>query len=67
MVWTNPGGQAMSRQAFEEWLKTQPPENWWEVSEAECEGHWIDFNGGGWTWAGMAGTPIGWRALKDEK
>jgi len=27
----------MSRQAFEEWLKTQPPENWWEVSEAERE------------------------------
>lgn len=37
------------------------------IWEAECEGHWIDFNGGGWTWAGMAGTPIGWRALKDEK
>lgn len=23
------------RKAFEEWLKTPPPENWWEVSEAE--------------------------------
>lgn len=31
------------------------------IWEAECEGHWIDHNGGGWTWAGMAGTPIGWR------
>ena len=37
------------------------------IWEAECEGHWIDFNGGGWTWAGMAGTPIGWRALKDAE
>jgi hypothetical protein len=22
---------------------------------------WIDFNGGGWTWSGMAGSPWGWR------
>lgn len=29
-----------------------------------CEGQWIDHNGGGWTWAGMSGTPIGWRPLK---
>lgn len=31
---------------------------------AICEGQWIDHNGGGWTWAGMSGTPIGWRTLK---
>lgn len=24
---------------------------------------WIDFNDGGWTWHGMAGMPVGWRAL----
>jgi hypothetical protein len=24
---------------------------------------WIDFNGGGWTWHGMSGTPMGWRPL----
>lgn len=22
---------------------------------------WIDFNGGGWTWSGMYGEPVGWR------
>ena len=27
-----------------------------------CRGKWIDFNGGGWTWSGTAGNPIGWRA-----
>ncbi len=31
---------------------------------SNCEGQWIDHNGGGWTWAGMSGTPIGWRPLK---
>ena len=24
---------------------------------------WIDFNGGGWTWHGMAGSIVGWRPL----
>jgi len=24
---------------------------------------WINFNGGGWTWSGMAGTPQAWRAM----
>lgn len=24
-----------TRQAFEEWARTPPPENWWSVSEAE--------------------------------
>jgi hypothetical protein len=26
---------------------------------------WIDFNGGGWTWHGMSGSPHGWREPKD--
>lgn len=34
--------------------------NW----QAVCEGHWIDHNGGGWTWSGLAGVPIGWRRLR---
>jgi len=34
-------------------------EDWQQV----VEGQWLDFNGGGWSWAGMAGTPIGWRPL----
>lgn len=29
-----------------------------------CEGHWVDFNGGGWSWMGTAGQPIGWRPLR---
>ena len=33
------------------------------IWEAECEGQWLDHNGGGWSWAGMSGTPIGWRPL----
>lgn len=24
----------MSRKAFEEWVRTPPPENWWDVSES---------------------------------
>lgn len=28
-----------------------------------CEGHWVDFNGGGWSWMGTSGQPIGWRPL----
>lgn len=27
-------------------------------------GSWIDFNGGGWTWSGMAGDPVGWMPLE---
>ena len=30
----------------------------------EVEAHWIDHNGGGWTWNGMMGQPIGWKPLK---
>lgn len=30
---------------------------WQLVARAQ----WIDFNGGGWTWSGMSGTPIAWR------
>lgn len=28
--------------------------------------HWIDFNGGGWTWNGLAGDPVGWRAFPES-
>ena len=31
---------------------------WQEVVRAQ----WIDFNHGGWTWRGIAGTPVVWRA-----
>jgi len=30
---------------------------WEQIAEAK----WLDFNGGGWTWRGMAGSPQGWR------
>lgn len=41
---------------------------WQEVVRAK----WIDHNQGGWTYHGMAGTPVGWRPLppapeKEEK
>lgn len=26
-----------------------------------CRAHWIEFNGGGWTWHGLPGVPICWR------
>ena len=47
-------------------------QSWWaahkagsdeSIWKAVFEGHWIDHNGGGWTWSGMAGTPIGWKPL----
>lgn len=29
--------------------------------QAVQRAHWIDHNGGGWTWHGMAGSPMAWR------
>lgn len=29
-------------------------------------GQWIDFNGGGWTWSGMAGELVAWRPELSE-
>jgi 2',3'-cyclic-nucleotide 2'-phosphodiesterase (5'-nucleotidase family) len=29
--------------------------------EQHVEAHWIDHNGGGWTYHGMMGQPVGWR------
>ena len=26
---------------------------------------WIDHNGGGWTWSGIFGGPVGWKPIKD--
>lgn len=34
--------------------------------EDEVTGHWIDHNGGGWTWYGMAGEVVAWRPLSDN-
>jgi len=33
--------------------------HWEQVVRAK----WIDFNGGGWTWNGMFGEPVGWRHI----
>jgi hypothetical protein len=44
------------------WLKSEKKikgESWEQV----VRGQWLDHNGGGWSWHGMAGTPIGWRAI----
>lgn len=48
--------------------------SWWSAHkegdgsawQQACRGHWIDFNGGGWTWSGLAGTPVGWRPTKEN-
>lgn len=32
--------------------------------EATVKARWIDFNGGGWTWNGMAGAPKFWISLE---
>lgn len=31
--------------------------------EEWVEAHWIDHNGGGWTWYGLCGTPTHWTPL----
>lgn len=36
---------------------------WEQVVRAK----WINHNGGGWTWHGMAGWCQGWRAAREEK
>lgn len=35
--------------------------------EAVVQAKWIDFNGGGWTWNGMCGVPIGWLPLEGKE
>jgi len=30
---------------------------------AACRGHWEDFNGGGWTWRYLCGSPCQWRPI----
>jgi len=32
--------------------------------EQEVVAHWIDHNGGGWTWNGMMGTPVAWQPVE---
>ncbi len=31
-----------------------------------CVGKWIDHNGGGWTWHGIAGSPVAWLPLPNS-
>lgn len=33
------------------------------MCEQAARAKWIDFNGGGWTWSGLAGSAVGWRPL----
>lgn len=35
-----------------------------EAWQATAVGQWVDHNGGGWSWNGMAGEPVGWRPTK---
>lgn len=41
------------------YAKGDERKQWEQVVRAK----WIDFNGGGWTWRGMYGTPMGWRPV----
>ena len=31
-----------------------------------CRGKWIDHNGGGWCWYGIAGVQVGWQPLQPQ-
>ena len=42
------------------YCKTDEERAQWEQA---VRSRWIDFNGGGWTWHGMAGSIVGWRPL----
>ncbi len=33
--------------------------------EEVCTAYWTDFNGGGWVWHGLAGTPTHWRDVPE--
>ena len=44
-------------------LKLDGKEKAEEQWQAAQRAHWIDHNGGGWTWYGMAGVPVAWRPL----
>ena len=44
-------------------LKVNGKEEAEKLWQAVVRGRWIDHNGGGWTWHGMAGSPVGWRPL----
>jgi len=40
--------------------KSDEERSMWEQA---ARAKWIDFNGGGWTWSGLAGSAVGWRPL----
>lgn len=45
---------------YRRYARTSAEQKMWEQ---EVPAKWIDFNGGGWTWRGMAGTPIAWKEI----
>lgn len=44
--------------------KTPEKKSQWEQ---ECQGKWIDHNGGGFTWDGLCGAVIGWRPIEGDR
>jgi hypothetical protein len=44
-------------------LKSQAPVAAEQLWQQTVRGQWIDHNGGGWSWRGLAGSPVGWRAI----
>ena len=41
----------------------EDPEKRERLWTAVVKAYWTDFNGGGWVWNGMCGSPQGWRTL----
>ena len=35
-----------------------------EKWEQDVHARWIDHNGGGWTWKGLYGSPVGWKPFE---
>ncbi|HEX6992413.1 MAG TPA: hypothetical protein VF151_11025 [Gemmatimonadales bacterium] len=44
-------------------LKMNGREKAEKLWQAAQRARWIDHNGGGWTWHGMAGVPLAWRPI----
>lgn len=44
-------------------LKVNGKEEAERLWQGAVRGKWIDHNGGGWTWRGHAGSPVGWKPI----
>lgn len=42
-----------------QYARAEERDDWQE----DVHAHWIDFNGGGWTYYGLCGTPTRWKPI----